>query len=87
MIEAMGRHIRIYTRSWCEDSQAAKAFLTQHGLDFEEIDIEASPQAAAFVESVNQGKRRTPTFEVDGRSFHASPFDAGKLAEALHLNA
>ncbi len=77
--------IRIYTRSWCEDSTAAKEFLSRHGLDFEEIDIEASPQASSYVESVNQGKRRTPTFEVDGHAFHVSPFDAGKLAKALNV--
>ncbi len=84
MIELMGS-IRLYTRSWCEDSHAAREFLIRHGLDFEEIDIEASPQAMAYVESVNEGKRRTPTFEVEGRSFHVSPFDARKLARELKL--
>jgi mycoredoxin len=77
--------IRIYTRSWCEDSQAAKEFLQRLHLAFEEVDIEKQPEAVKFVEGVNQGKRRTPTFEVGGRTFHCSPFDEQKLRRELGL--
>jgi mycoredoxin len=73
-------HIRLYTRSWCEDSQAAKEFLAKRQILFQEIDIEENPEAAEFVKSVNEGKERTPTVEVDGRVFHASPFNAEKFA-------
>jgi mycoredoxin len=77
--------IRIYTRSWCEDSVEAKKFLEEHRLLFEEIDIEKDPKAREFVMSVNEGKQRTPTFEVDGRTFHCSPFDAERLRRELGL--
>ena len=76
---------RIYTRSWCEDSHAAKEFLTGRGLVFEEIDIELHPEAVPFVEGANGGKRRTPTFEVAGRVFHASPFRTEILVAELGL--
>lgn len=77
--------IRIYTRSWCEDSQAAKEFLRKLHLAFEEVDIEKEPEAARFVEAANGGKRRTPTFDVGGRTFHCSPFDEKKLRRELGL--
>jgi len=82
----MAQHpIRLYTRSWCEDSQAAKEFLAKRQILFQEIDIEENPEAAEFVKSVNEGKERTPTIEVDGRVFHASPFDAEKFARDLGI--
>ncbi|HEV2245434.1 MAG TPA: glutaredoxin family protein [Terriglobia bacterium] len=77
--------IRIYTRCWCEDSAAAKKFLEERHVPFEEIDIEKDSKAREFVTSVNAGKQRTPTFEIDGRTFHCSPFDEGKLARELGL--
>ncbi len=75
--------IRIYTTSWCPDSRRAKQFLREHQLPFEEIDIEAHPEAAEFVQRVNNGKRIVPTFDVGGRVFHCSPFDTKKLAGEL----
>jgi len=77
--------LRIYTRSWCEDSQAAKGFLLAHGIAFKEIDLDLHPEAIPFVERANDGKRRTPTFEFAGRTFHGSPFCADKLKAELGL--
>jgi mycoredoxin len=77
--------IRIYTTSWCPDCYRAKSFLKQRGVTFEEINIEHTPGAAEFVMSSNQGKRRVPTFEVDGRTFHCSPYDPRKLIRELGL--
>jgi len=33
----------------------------------------------------NRGRRRVPTFEIDGRTFHCSPYDPNKLAFELGL--
>jgi len=77
--------LRIYTRSWCEDSQAAMEYLRARAVAFEEIDIELHPEAIPFVERANDGKRRTPTFEFAGRTFHGSPFCADKLKAELGL--
>jgi len=78
-------NIRIYTTSWCTDCRQAKRFLEEHQLPYEEIDIEADLRGAKFVKQANQGKRKVPTFDVDGRIFSCSPFDAQSLKQELGL--
>jgi mycoredoxin len=78
-------NIRIYTTSWCPDCRQAKRFLEEHQLSYEEFDIEANLRAAKFVQRANQGKRKVPTFEVDGRIFCCSPFSAQELKGELGL--
>jgi glutaredoxin len=75
----------MYTRIECEDSTAARDFLRERGVPFDEVDIDKNPQALAFVMSVNEGKQRTPTFDVEGHTFHCSPFDRQKLVRELGL--
>jgi mycoredoxin len=77
--------IRIYTTSWCPDCRRAKRLLEEHQLPYEEIDIESDARAARFVRSANDGKRKVPTFDVDGRIFSCSPFSAQCLKEELGL--
>jgi len=78
-------HIRIYTTSWCYDCRQAKRFLAEHQLPYEETDIEADLRAAKFVKQANNGKRKVPTFDVDGRIFSCSPFNAQDLKQELGL--
>ncbi|HEX8746571.1 MAG TPA: glutaredoxin domain-containing protein [Pyrinomonadaceae bacterium] len=78
-------NIRMYTTGWCGDCRNAKRYLRELGVEFEEINIEENEQAAAFVIRANEGKRKVPTFEVDGRTFNLSPFDAKKLRTELGL--
>jgi glutaredoxin len=78
-------NIRIYTASWCPDCRQAKRFLEEHQLPYEEIDIETDLRAAKFVKCANNGKRKVPTFDVDGRIFSCSPFSAQELKEKLEL--
>ena len=77
--------VRIYTTFCCPDCYRAKSFLKQRGVPFEEVNIEDAEGAAEFVINANQGKRRVPTFEVNGRTFHCSPYDPQKLARELGL--
>lgn len=78
--------IRMYFAPWCGDCRAAKRFLEERGVAFEPINIEENPAAELIVEQ-NQGKRKVPTFEVDGRWFAASPFDPDFLAQQLDLKS
>ena len=78
-------NIRIYTTSWCPDCRKAKKFLEENHLPFEELDIEADLRAAKFVKTANQGKRKVPTFDVDGRIFSSSPFNAEDVRKQLGL--
>jgi mycoredoxin len=77
--------IRMYTTEWCGDCRNAKRYLKEKGIDFDEINIEENEEAAEFVIRVNEGKRKVPTFEVDGRTFNLSPFDAKRLRMELGL--
>lgn len=79
------KHVLMYTRPGCEDSDAAREFLRKRHIRFDEVDIDKSREALEFVMSVNEGKQRTPTFNVDGRTFHCSPVDPRKLARELGL--
>lgn len=81
----MPEHIVMYTRMGCENSDAAREFLEQRHIPFEEVDIDQSQEALEFVMRANQGKQRTPTFDVDGRLFHCSQFDPRTLIRELDL--
>lgn len=81
----MNQLIRIYTTPWCCDCRRAKWFLKERKLAYEEIDIQADPVAADFVAQVNNGKYAVPTFDVNGRTFHCSPYDPEKLGRELGL--
>lgn len=83
----MNTTIRMYTTSWCYDCRRAKQFLRVRRMPFDEIDIDTDAEAAAFVEKANGGKRIVPTFDVGGRVFHCSPFDAEKLVSDLGIEA
>ena len=66
--------VKIYTTSWCGDCLRTKAYLDQQGIAYEEINLERAPEAAEFVKSVNQGKRKVPTLVVGDEVFHNSPY-------------
>ncbi len=79
-------NIKMYTTRWCGDCRSAKRFLDVRGIAYEEIDLEEREGAAEYVMSVNGGKRKVPTFEVDGRVFNLSPYDERKLRGELGLD-
>ena len=64
--------IRVYTTNWCSDCWRAKRFLRENDIHFEEIDIEQDEQAIQLVMEKNDGKRRVPTFDIDG-SYYGNP--------------
>lgn len=73
--------IKMYTTTWCPDCRMAKKYLDAKGVAYQEINIEAEPEAAAFVMSVNAGKRKVPTFLVGEEAFHNSPFSLAVMEE------
>ena len=78
--------IKIYTTTWCGDCRSAKRFLKERGVAFDEINIEEAEGAAEYVMQINEGKRKVPTFEVDGRTFNLSPYDERRLRAELGLS-
>jgi glutaredoxin len=64
----------------------AKMFLSERGIAYEEIDIETTPGAEEIVMQANNGKRKVPTLDIDGRFVAVSPFNRRQLEEALGLS-
>jgi len=57
----------MYTTPWCGYCHRLKSQLDREGIDFELVDIEQQPEAAAIVESANKGNQTVPTLVyVDG---------------------
>ena len=73
--------VTMYCTKWCCDCRRAKQFLRERGVEFREINIDDAPDAEELVLKVNQGRRKVPTLEVEGRYFACSPFDPYLLAE------
>ena len=77
--------ITMYTTPWCGDCRRTKQFLQERGVAYREVNIDESPEAEELVLRVNEGRRRVPTIEVEGRYFACSPFDPYQLAEELRI--
>ncbi len=78
--------IKMYTTTWCPDCRRAKAFLNERNIPFEEINVEEVEGAAELVIAKNNGKRKVPTFDVDGHFFHCSPFDPNIMKRELKVS-
>ena len=78
--------VKMYTTSTCSDCRAAKRFLSERNIPYEEINLEDVEGAAEIVMQANQGRRSVPTFEIDGKVITCSPFSLRKLSEALGLS-
>jgi len=76
----------MYTTSWCPDCRRAKTFMQTRGIAFREVNIETDEIAEERVIEANDGKRKVPTFEISGRYFSCSPFNAGQLADELGIS-
>jgi glutaredoxin len=77
--------LTVYGNPWCGDCRRAKKFLQARGVAFREVNIDENPEAVELVMRVNDGRRKIPTFEKDGRYFSSSPFDPNQLAEELKI--
>jgi mycoredoxin len=77
--------ITMYTTAWCPDCRRAKTFLKERGVEYQEVNIEEEESAEEIVTKANNGKQVVPTFEVGGRYFACSPFDAEQLAAELKI--
>ena len=77
------QNVIMYSTDWCGDCHRAKSFLDAHGISYQEVDIEARPEAAELVMSHNEGRRRVPTFEIEGKFFGNPPITELKTALGL----
>lgn len=68
--------ITVYGADWCGDCLRAKVFLEQHAIPHVWIDVDADPEAAAFVVQVNRGFRSVPTIVFEDGSILVEPSTA-----------
>jgi mycoredoxin len=53
--------IKMYGADWCADTRIARAFMQEHAIEYEWIDVEQSPEAREWVRQVNRGNVSVPT--------------------------
>lgn len=53
--------LTMYSTTWCGYCRRLKSQLDREGIAYVEVDIEAEPDAAEFVMSVNGGNQTVPT--------------------------
>lgn len=79
------KKIKFYGAAWCPDCRRAKEFLGGKGVEYEYIDLEKDPNAAAEVERINNGLQSIPTIIFPNGSVLAEPSNE-QLQEALDAN-
>ena len=57
----MSSTFTLYSTPWCGYCHRLKGQLTREGIEFDEVDIEAVPDAAAIVEKANNGNQTVST--------------------------
>tara|TARA_R110002111_G_scaffold229200_1_gene290439 strand:- start:7976 stop:9382 length:1407 start_codon:yes stop_codon:yes gene_type:complete len=77
--------IDFYGADWCPDCQRAKAYLKEHNIDFNFIDVDIDKEATAKVEEINNGKRIIPTLIINDKSY-TNP-DNAALSSVLGINS
>lgn len=76
--------IIVYGADWCPDVWRARWFLEIQQMRYKWVDIERDPEACAYVERVNGGKRIVPTIVFGEGSILVEPSNA-ELAAKLGL--
>ena len=65
----MGRPVVLYSTRWCPDCLRTRRWLTDHRIDFEEIDVDENPRANDLITQYGYGRRVLPTLDVGGRIY------------------
>lgn len=65
--------LTLYTTEWCPFCQRLVADLDEAEIPYQRIDVEEDEEAAAWVESVNNGDRIVPTVKYPDDSYATNP--------------
>ncbi|MFA5034469.1 MAG: glutaredoxin domain-containing protein [Candidatus Margulisiibacteriota bacterium] len=75
-------NVKIYSTPTCPYCKMAKAFLTEHNIQFEEIDV--SVNQAAAQEMIGKSKQMgVPVLEIDGQIIVG--FEKPKISQLLGI--
>jgi mycoredoxin len=69
----MAQSVTVYSTPWCGYCHRLAGQLKREGIAFTVVDIEQVPEAAAFVEKVNQGNQTVPTVVFDDGTTLTNP--------------
>lgn len=58
--------ITIYGADWCEDTQRSRRRLRRLGVLARYVNVDEHPEALEIAKRLNNGKRRTPTIDLEG---------------------
>jgi mycoredoxin len=70
---SMSDSVTMYSTPWCGYCHRLRGQLDREGISYEVIDIEQHPEAAAFVESVNNGNQTVPTLVYPDGTAQTNP--------------
>jgi thioredoxin reductase (NADPH) len=84
LISSPPSEITVYSTVWCPDCKRAKKFFGEQRIPYVNVDIEQDPEAMAFVEQINDGKRIIPTIVFPDGAMLVEPSNA-QLAAKLGL--
>jgi mycoredoxin len=73
MAESIRGVVTMYSTPWCGYCHRLAGQLKREGIAFTTVDIEQSPDAAAFVEKVNDGAQTVPTVLFDDGTTLTNP--------------
>jgi mycoredoxin len=82
----MPAEITLFSTPWCGYCHRLKSQLTREGIEYDEVDIERQPEAAAIVERVNNGNQTVPTLLFRDGSTLTNP-SVAQVKERLALVA
>jgi glutaredoxin len=77
--------IKVYGTATCADCRRSKRFLTEQGVAFDSIDVDADADGLAYVLQLQDGARRIPVIVFADGSVLVEPTDR-RLAEKLGLS-
>ncbi len=69
----MSGTVTMYSTPWCGYCHRLKGQMEREGIAYEVVDIEEHPEAAEFVESVNNGNQTVPTLVYADGSAQTNP--------------
>lgn len=78
-------HVTIYATDWCPFCRKLRDRLDRTETPYDLVDVEADPEAAAWVESVNGGNRVVPTVRYSDGTHATNPEASAVRAKLREL--
>lgn len=72
--------VRVYGREACADTQLARRVLSEQGVKYEWLDVEASPQMQEEAKLLNGGSSRVPTVVLPNGAVLVEPGESELLS-------